>query len=567
LEAAWQRRDGSTIFVRESAKAILGKHGEVLYYDGIVEDITQRKWAQDALRASEERYRQLFERNLAGVFRATLEGKILDCNLACARVLGYGSREELLSVPLSELFAHPADGFAARDLLLREKTLTNFDVGLKRKDGTVVWILNNVSLISNGASHFVEGTFIDISERRQAEQEMLKAKEAAEAANRAKSDFLANMSHEIRTPLNGIMGMADLVLDTSLDPQQRDDLNTVKASANSLLGIVNDILDFSRIEARKLDMERVEFNLKDNVNETLKSFYLPASQKELELACHFHSGLPTTVVGDPGRLRQVLVNLIGNAIKFTERGKVVVRVEKLSETAEEVTLHCSVGDTGVGIPSDKQGAIFGAFVQADTSSTRRFGGTGLGLTIANHLVGLMGGRMWVESKVGKGSTFHFTVHLGLLEVPEECSAGCATVALKKARKRLRVLVAEDDPVGLLLAMRLLEQRGYWAVPAANGRQALAALEKEEFDLALMDVKMPDLDGFEATAAIREKERLTGTHLPIIALTAHAMQGDRERCLAAGMDGYVTKPIQVEELFAAIGNLVDGLAGADVPVYS
>ncbi|HMD96094.1 MAG TPA: PAS domain S-box protein [Terriglobia bacterium] len=605
LEAAWQRRDGSTIFIRESAKAVRGEHGEVLYYDGIVEDITQRKWAQDALRASEERYRQLFERNLAGVFRATLQGKILDCNQACARVLGYGSREELLSVPLPELFADPADGLTARDLLLREKTLTNFEVPLRRKDGSVVWILENVSLISNGAPQFVEGTFIDISERHQAEQEMRKAKEAAEAANRAKSDFLANMSHEIRTPLNGIMGMTDLVLDSNLDPEQRDDLNTVKESANSLLGIVNDILDFSKIEARKLDMERLEFNLKDSVDETLRALYLRAEQKQLELACHFHPDLPATVVGDPGRLRQVLVNLIGNAIKFTERGKVGVRVEKLSETAKEVNLHFSVSDTGVGIPPDRQGAIFEAFVQADTSSSRRFGGTGLGLTIANQLVGLMGGRMWVESTVGNGSTFHFTVRVGThpetpvsgkpvgfgvrgsgfaeendqsalapcqsrtanpepRPAPEERPPSAATGTL---RKRLRILVAEDNPVGLLLAMRLLEKRGYVAVPASSGRQALAALEKEEFDLVLMDVQMPDLDGFEATAAIREKERLTGDHLPIVALTAHAMRGDRERCLAAGMDGYVTKPIQSEELFAAIGELVDGLAGTDVAVRS
>ncbi len=567
LEAAWQRRDGSTISVRESAKAVRGERGEVLYYDGIVEDITQRKWAQDALRASEERYRQLFERNLAGVFRATLQGKILDCNQACARVLGYGSREELLSVPLSELFADPADGLTARDLLLREKTLTNFEVPLRRKDGSAVWILENVSLISNGTPQFVEGTFIDISERHQAEQEMRKAKEAAEAANRAKSDFLANMSHEIRTPLNGIMGMTDLVLDSNLDPEQRDDLNTVKESANSLLGIVNDILDFSKIEARKLDMEHLEFNLKDSVDETLRALYLRAEQKQLELACHFHPDLPATVVGDPGRLRQVLVNLIGNAIKFTERGKVGVRVEKLSETAKEVNLHFSVSDTGVGIPPDRQGAIFEAFVQADTSSSRRFGGTGLGLTIANQLVDLMGGVMWVESAVGNGSTFHFTVHLGRLEAPKERRPSAATVTPREARKRLRILVAEDNPVGLLLAIRLLEKRGYVAVPASSGRQALAALEKEEFDLVLMDVQMPDLDGFEATAAIREKERLTGAHLPIVALTAHAMRGDRERCLAAGMDGYVTKPIQSEELFAAIGELVDGLAGTDVAVRS
>jgi len=567
LEAAWKKRDGSTMYVRESAKAIRGDGGEVLYYDGIVEDITQRKWAQDALRASEERYRQLFERNLAGVFRATLEGKILDCNQACARVLGYGSREELLTIPLTELFADSADGFAARERLLRENTLTNYDVPLKRKDGSVVWILENVTLISNGTPHYIEGTFIDISERRQAEQEMRRAKEAAEAANRAKSDFLANMSHEIRTPLNGIMGMTDLVLDTTLDRQQREDLDTVKSSAISLLGIINDILDFSKIEARKLEMEHIPFSLKDTINETLKGFYLRASQQQLELTCHFLPCLPAVVAGDPGRLRQILVNLIGNAIKFTERGGVAVRVEKLSQTAEEVVLHLSVSDTGTGIPRDKQEAIFQAFVQADTSSTRRFGGTGLGLTIANQLVGLMGGRMWVESEVGKGSTFHFTVRLGRVGAEEVLPARLDAAPPQETGKKLQVLVVEDNPVGLLLAMRLLEKHGHSAVPAASGREALAALEIAKFDLVLMDVQMPDVDGFEATAAIRKREGRTGEHLPIIALTAHAMQGDRERCLAAGMDGYVTKPIQKDELFAAIAHAVREPAGTEVPLCS
>jgi PAS domain S-box-containing protein len=695
LEGPWTTKNGSVIFVRESAKVTWGEQGKALYYDGIVEDITARKRAEEALRASEKRYRLLFERNLAGVFQATLEGNILDCNQAFAHVLGYGSPEELLAVPPVGIFADTANASAARELLLRERALTSFDAPLRRKDGSVVWTLQNVSLIEDESGKpFMQGTFIDISARKQAAEEMQKAKEAAEAANRAKSDFLANMSHEIRTPLNGIMGMTGLVLDTDLTPEQREDLSTVKASADSLLGIVNDILDFSKIEARKLELERIEFDLRANVDATAKALGVRAAQKKLELICHCEPDVPRVVLGDPGRLRQVLTNLADNAIKFTEQGEVVLRVERLSQTADEVTLHFSVSDTGIGIPPEKQKAVFEAFVQADTSSTRRFGGTGLGLTIASELVGMMEGQIWMESEIGKGSTFHFTVRLGVASPREDKAipvnpailqglpvlvaenhaaarrtlgqvlsgwgmsptlvaggadalaalkqsrdagrpyplvltnaqmpqldgftlvqrikedpqlAGATIVmltsdgqrgdgarcretgvsayltkpiseselleavlrvlaskgnsaappglvtrhSLRERRRSLRILVAEDNPVSQFLAVRLVEKEGHSTVAVANGREALEALEKEKFDLVLMDVQMPEMGGFEAVAAIRQNEAATGGHLPIIAMTAHAMQGDRERCLAAGMDAYVSKPVSVKGLLAAI----------------
>jgi PAS domain S-box-containing protein len=365
------------------------------------------------LRASEERYRLLFELNLAGVFRATLGGRLLDSNKACARIMGYASREELLRVPMVDLFADPADGPAALARLLQDKALINYDAVLKRKDGSLVWILENVSLAEDeSGGTFMLGSFIDITARKRVEEEMQRAKEAAEAASHAKSDFLANMSHELRTPLNAIMGMTELTLDTSLTPEQGENLNTVKASAEALLGIVDDILDFSKVGAKKLGLERIEFDLRASIDATVRAFRARAQEKGLELSCFWGPDIPTVVLGDRSRLRQILANLLDNAIKYTPHGKVEVRVEKHSAEADDAVLHFSVSDTGIGIPPDKQHTIFVAFVQADTSSTRRFGGTGLGLTIASQLVCLMGGQIWVESKVGLGSTFHFTVRLG-----------------------------------------------------------------------------------------------------------------------------------------------------------
>lgn len=408
----------------------------------------------------------------------------------------------------------------------------------------------------------------EIQQRERAEAELRIAKRAAEEANRAKSEFLASMSHEVRTPMGAIIGLTQVALDTELTAEQREYLELIRASGEALLAIVNDALDVSKIEAGHLTAESIPFRLRECIDAAMKPLAVVAAGRKLGLDWQVEAGVPEMLRGDHQRLRQILLNLVSNAIKFTARGGITLDVTADSLTSEEVCCHFSVHDTGIGIPSEQQAAVFAPFRQADAGTARRYGGTGLGLTISARMVELLGGRIWLESAPRAGSTFHFTLRFAVLpaaaNTPRAAPAAAVTGrASRAAATPLTLLLAEDNALNRRLAEIVLRRRGHTVVMVDNGLDAVAEFRARAFDFVLMDVQMPGMDGLAATRAIRELERSQGGHTPILALTAHAMPGVREQCLEAGMDGYLAKPVQPEALLAAVEELGAG-AGARQP---
>lgn len=713
-EVMGQRRDGTAFYCDLAVSEIQLDDRRI--FTGFLRDISDRKTAEAVLARSNALQRAILEQAAYAIIATTPEGIITTFNPAAERLLGYSAAEMIgrqtpavfhleeevvvrareFSRELGECIEPGFEVFVAKS---RRNILNEHEWTYRRQDGSQVSVLLGITALRNAEGEITGflGIANDITERKRAEIALERALLEAESANRAKSEFLANMSHEIRTPMNGIVGFTDIVLDSSLTSDQREHLEIVKSSADFLLRIIDDILDFSKIEAGKLELAPYPFRLRDNLGDTVKSFAFRAHEKNLELTWQIHADVPDCLVGDAGRLRQILVNLVGNAIKFTSSGEVGVTVELVSRNESSACLRFIVRDSGIGIPLDRQQQVFEAFSQADSSTTRSYGGTGLGLSISQKLVRMMGGELTLTSEAGRGSTFCFTVELpishtlpldaadesdvdltgirvlvvddnatnrrilnellrgwGMLPsladggeagleamrqahaegapftlvltdchmpkmdgfmfveklqqqteiasvtimmltsaerqgASERCQQlGIAATLLKPLKqselkqaiisvlgkfasttriaatippvstiassKSLRVLLAEDNEVNQKVAVRLLQRLGHRVEVVVNGQLALNALQTEQFDVVLMDIQMPVMDGFQTVTAIRKLEQDTGRHQPIIAMTAHALSGDRERCLAAGMDGYVSKPIQLASLVEALSRI-------------
>ena len=533
---------------------ILGKKHVLI----VVKDVSQYKVEEENLIATRDFYFSMLEEFPAPIWRWDSNGNLNYVNKTWLDFTGQNCNQ-IMEKDWKEV-VYPDDIERCEKIFNQafcNKSIISLEYRLRRSDGNYHWVLETRRPYyeMNGKFAGYIGVCYDITDRKAVEQTLQEAKEAAEKANKAKSEFLANMSHEIRTPLNGVTGMLDLTLLTDLTQHQRENLLIAKTCTNTLLKIISDVLDFSKIEADKMILEKIGFNMAELMEETFSMYSNSAYQKGLSLKNIILDKLPLTLIGDPARLIQVLGNIINNAVKFTHQGEILVeiKVDKQSET--EIWIRFDIFDTGIGIADKDMVKLFKSFSQVDSSITRKYGGTGLGLVISKRIVEMMGGSIWASSVEGKGSAFHVVVPFGIEHMEREHLISQAEEYGISNENPVSILIVEDDAVNQIVASKMLQEKGYQVEIAQNGYEAINILAKKHFDLILMDVQMPEMDGIETTSVIRDKEKNRGEHIPIIALTAHAVKGDRERFLAAGMDGYISKPIRMEELYKSISKIL------------
>ncbi|MGE0267957.1 MAG: PAS domain S-box protein [Candidatus Omnitrophota bacterium] len=562
METQLYRKDGSLLDVNVSVSILKDLDGTVIGSTSIIRDITPQKAAERKIKESENKIRIILDNSAAGITLTDELERIVSWNKFTEELFGM-KKKDLYLKHVSCLYPKEEWDKIRASNIRKIGSMHHMETKIVRKSGETIDIDLSVNILLDSEKNIIGsvGIMQDITKQKRTQEMLIQAKLAAEEASSAKSLFLANMSHEVRTPINTVIGMIDLTLDTPLNGEQKENLEVAKDASVNLLSLLNDILDLSRVEAGKIRLEDIEFHLHNVANSVTKGMSVLAKNKNLDTVLNIHKDVPELILGDPVRLRQVLVNLINNAIKFTHKGKIITEIKVASRTNNEVMILFSVIDEGIGIPKDKHDKIFDIFAQADDSTTRRFGGTGLGLAISKRLVEMMGGRIWAESEVSKGSTFNFTATFKLVKesalssVADMDLAGVDEKFIEEQLKGLKVLLAEDNLINQKIAIKLLEKQGWTVSAVDNGQEAVNRAINDNFDVVLMDANMPVLDGLEATRLIRDNERTTGKHVPIIALTARAMQEDKSRCLNAGMDGYVTKPIDRKELFLTIGKIV------------